>query len=153
MTFCSLYNARFKKLWLHVWVSLFNCYVIAHFIFLALEAHLALREGTSCAKSKLCNRYLEWQLWFSLNALHTHFILLTSKFFLKTIHTAYFGARVYRDMCHRNQVNSLEINSHKINFPRDQLKFSQDQLVPFKSNQQVSDNCIKSVTNVHIQSL
>ena len=65
-----------------------------------LEAHLALREDTSCAKSKLCNQYLEWQLWFSLNALHTHFVLLTSKFFLKIIHTAYFGVRVYRDMCH-----------------------------------------------------
>ena len=41
---------------------------------LALEAHLAVREGISCAKSKICSGTLNFALEFSLsNVPHTLF--------------------------------------------------------------------------------
>ena len=51
------------------------------------------------------------------------------------------------------EINSHEINSHEINFPEINSNFLKINSYLFKSNQQVSDNYIKSVTNVHIQSL
>ena len=51
------------------------------------------------------------------------------------------------------EINSHEINSHEINFPEINSNFLKINSYLFKSNQRVSDNYVKSVTNVHIQSL
>ena len=55
---------------------------------------------------------------------------------------------VSRGQLSRNQLSQDQLSRDQ--FSRDQLKINS---YLFKSNQQVSDNYIKSVTNVHIQSL
>ena len=65
-----------------------------------LEAHLALREGTSCVKSRLCKCYLEWQLCLECSP-HTFYWIVSGD----NPHCLFRCQSIYRDMCHRNQMS------------------------------------------------
>ena len=79
----------------------------------ALDPHLALNLEKALLVQSLGHVNGTLNSNFALEfpwMLHTHFIPSTSKFFLETIHAAYLGIRVYRDMCHRNQMSGFWFN-------------------------------------------
>ena len=76
---------------------LWQCMFSSHVIVSSRSSSCTyLREGTSCAKSRSCKWHLEWQLCSGIS-LNASYAFSTSKFFLETIHAAFFWVSEYAE--------------------------------------------------------